>query len=296
MRSLVSIPRLCYAPSPGGAGSSGVANPSTRADRNDDRSDEQLLESYLNGDLIAFQRLVERYQRELYHFLVRFLGDRAAAEDVFQDTFLQVHQSGGQFDLSRRFRPWLFTIAANKARDLMRSQARRPTSPLQAEISPGEGEGGGQFIDLMSADIPSPDEPISREELQQAVQQTVHGMPDHLREILLLSYFHQFPYKQIADILDIPLGTVKSRLHAAVAAFADRWKQQNAESDGGRGAAQADSRREEGRPAPSSVSSGTSGKVVNGLGGGPARPASGKDGAATREQNRSGANGRRFGT
>ncbi len=305
---MVSIPRLCYAPSRGGAGSSGVANPSTRADRNDDRSDEQLLESYLNGDLNAFQRLVERYQRELYHFLVRFLGDRAAAEDVFQDTFLQVHQSGGQFDLSRRFRPWLFTIAANKARDLMRSQARRPTSPLQAEISPGEGDGGGQFIDLMSADIPSPDEPISREELQQAVQQTVHGMPDHLREILLLSYFHQFPYKQIADILDIPLGTVKSRLHAAVAAFAERWKQQNAQADGdgGRGGSgQAETRREEGRPAPSSVSSGTSGKVVNGRGGASGRPASGKDGGTgagdrgrnkAREQNRSGANGRRFGT
>jgi len=59
------------------------------------------------------------------------------------------------------------------------------------------------------------------------VQKTVMSMPDHLREILLLSYFHQFPYKQISDILDIPLGTVKSRLHAAVAHFADRWKTMN---------------------------------------------------------------------
>ena len=62
------------------------------------------------------------------------------------------------------------------------------------------------------------------EELQQQVQKTVMSMPEHLREILLLSYFHQFPYKQIGDILDIPLGTVKSRLHAAVAHFADRWR------------------------------------------------------------------------
>jgi RNA polymerase sigma-70 factor (ECF subfamily) len=253
------------APAENGAGSrsgdSGVANPTWRGIRADDRSDEQLLEAHLNGDRAAFQTLVERYQRELYHFLVRFLGDRAAAEDVFQESFLQVHQSGSQFDLSRRFRPWLFTIAANKARDLMRSQARRPTSPLQAEISPGEGE-GGQFIDLMSAEIPSPDEPLSREELQQAVQATVMDMPDHLREILLLSYFHQFPYKQIADILDIPLGTVKSRLHAAVATFADRWKKQAARLDGGLGSGQreadAESRRAEGRPAPSSLAGGRS--------------------------------------
>ena len=219
-------PRLCYAPSRGGAGSSGVANPPVNppAGVAAEDTDERLLERYLNGELWAFQQLVERYQRELFHFLVRFLGNRAAAEDVFQEAFLQVHQSGESFDLSRRFRPWLFTIAANKARDLMRSQARRPTSPLQAEISPGGDGDGGQFIDLMSADIPTPDEPLSREELAQDVQGVVMGMPDHLREILLLSYFNQFPYKQIADILDIPLGTVKSRLHAAVGTFADRWK------------------------------------------------------------------------
>lgn len=189
-----------------------------------DVTDEQLLERYLNGDVPAFQQLVERYQRELYHFLVRFLGDRAAAEDVFQEAFLQVHQSGASFDLSRRFRPWLFTIAANKARDLMRSQARRPTSPLQAEINPGDGE-SGQFIDLMAADVPEVDEPLNREELQKQVQGVVLSMPENLREILLLSYFHQFPYKQIADILEIPLGTVKSRLHSAVASFGERWKQ-----------------------------------------------------------------------
>jgi len=63
--------------------------------------------------------------------------------------------------------------------------------------------------------------------LQQLVQSTVQTMPEHLREILLLSYFHQFPYKQISDILDIPLGTVKSRLHSAVAFFADQWRAAN---------------------------------------------------------------------
>ena len=79
-------------------------------------------------------------------------------------------------------------------------------------------------MDLMSATQEFPDQPIQRQELQESVQRTVMSMPEHLREILLLSYFHQFPYRQISDILDIPLGTVKSRLHAAVAHFADRWK------------------------------------------------------------------------
>ncbi len=197
----------------------GPSNPMTR----EQRTDEQLLADYREGDRESFAALVSRYQRELFHFLVRFLGDRAAAEDVFQETFLQIHQSAAQFDPQRRFRPWLFTIAANKARDLIRSQARRPANPLQASINPGDDE-SGEFIDLMQSVEEIPEESMQRAELQEAVQRTVMAMPEHLREILLLSYFHQFPYKQIGDILEIPLGTVKSRLHAAVAHFADRWR------------------------------------------------------------------------
>ena len=185
-------------------------------------TDEQLVGQYREGRVKAFDELMGRYQRELFHFLIRFLGNRASAEDVFQETFLQISQSAGSFDVTRRFRPWLFTIAANKARDLMRSQARRPAAPLNAAIAGGDGE--GEYADLMEADAPAPGERAQREEMQAAVQGTVMAMPEHLREILLLSYFHQFPYKQIGEILGIPLGTVKSRLHAAVAHFAERWK------------------------------------------------------------------------
>ena len=190
------------------------------------RTDEQLIAAYQGGDRNSFTDLVSRYERELFHFLVRFLSDKAAAEDVFQETFLQIHQSAHDFDTQRRFRPWLFTIAANKARDLIRSNARRPTNPLQASINGGDDE-SGEFLDLMKSSDESPSLPLEKRELRQKVQSTVTSMPENLREILLLSYFHQFPYKQISDILDIPLGTVKSRLHSAVANFADRWKSSN---------------------------------------------------------------------
>ena len=185
-------------------------------------SDETLLDQYRQGDKASFTRLVERYQRELFHFLVRFLGNRAAAEDIFQETFLQIHQSAGDFDTRRRLRPWLFTIAANKARDLIRSQARRPTSALQAPINPGD-ELGDKFLDLQAIIEEMPGDALQREELAQRVQQAISQMPSSLREILLLAYFEQFPYKQISESLNIPLGTVKSRLHSAVADFANRW-------------------------------------------------------------------------
>jgi RNA polymerase sigma-70 factor (ECF subfamily) len=194
-------------------------------------SDEELLAAYRKGDRASFSRLVDTYQRELFHFLVRFVGDRAAAEDIFQESFMQVHQSAAQFDPQRRFRPWLFTIAANKARDYLRAQSRRPASQLQAPIS-SSNDDSGEFIDLLRNQDQSPSEPMEKREIQQLVQKTVMEMPPSFREILLLSYFHQFAYKQIGEILDIPLGTVKSRLHAAVAFFADRWRMVNhGESD-----------------------------------------------------------------
>ena len=189
-------------------------------------TDEQLLAAHLNGDAAAFAVLVERYKRELFTFLQRFLGDPASADDVFQETFIQVHQSGDTFDATKRFRPWLFTIAANKARDHLRSRARRRTAPLQASMDSTNSE-GRQFIDLLESVELGPDAHLEKTETAQRVHAAIALMPDNLREILLLAYFQQFPYRQIAEILELPLGTVKSRLHAAVEAFAQIWKSSN---------------------------------------------------------------------
>lgn len=216
---------------PGGPDDSGHSEPlpglnyPTRMERLEE-PDESLLDSYRHGDAASFRKLVERYQRELFHFLVRFLGDRAAAEDVFQETFLKVHEAAANFDLERRFRPWLFTIAANTARDLIRSRARRPANALQTAGNAGD-EDQAQWIDFLPSHVEQPGEALDKTELAQRVRATVMDMPDSLRQILLLSYFEQFPYKDIGEILGIPLGTVKSRLHAAVGDFANRWKKLN---------------------------------------------------------------------
>jgi len=188
--------------------------------------DSELLRRYLDGDGDAFAALMERYRRELYNFLARFTGDAVLAEDVFQEAFLQLHVSAGTFDLRRRLKPWLFTIAANKARDAMRSRFRHQAAPLDAAVGHGEGD-GGSYADGIPAKIPSPDDAMLNLETRQAVQKIVDTMPENLRVVLLLSYFHEFPYKEIADILNVPLGTIKSRLHAAVRHFARAWKARN---------------------------------------------------------------------
>ena len=187
-----------------------------------ERTDEQLLADHINGDAKAFPELVERYRNELLHFLIRFVGSRAAAEDVFQDAFLQVHMSAESFDTSRRFKPWLYTIAANKGRDHHRRQKRRQTASLSAPIGGTDNE--TEFIDLIASDEATPDSPLSNKEQAELVKKVVDELPPHYREILLLSYFQKMSYGQISDSLDIPLGTVKSRLHSAVASFSESWK------------------------------------------------------------------------
>ena len=186
-------------------------------------TDERLVERYLEGDPDAFRVIIDRYHDDLMRFLRRMTGSHALAEDVFQDTFLQIHSSLTTFDTSRRFKPWLFTIAANKARDALRRAKRRKAHSLDAAAS----EDGPAFVDLMALDLPGPDFPMEDEERNALVQQALDAVPLHQREILLLAYFQKLSYQQIADVFEIPLGTVKSRLHAAVAAFAKRWQQQS---------------------------------------------------------------------
>ncbi len=199
--------------------------------RLEDRTDEELLEAYRTGEPAAFETLVRRHHDDLLRFLVRLCGNRALAEDAFQEAFLQVHLSAESFDATRRFKPWLFTIAANKGRDALRRSARRKaldlSAPIGGSFAGGEsanGDGARTFVDLMEIDVPSPDAAMDTQEQSRLVQQAIDQMPWSLREILLLAYFQRMSYNQIAESLKIPLGTVKSRLHSAVASFARKWQ------------------------------------------------------------------------
>lgn len=193
-------------------------------------ADEELVEEYLAGDPSAFRQLVERFHDPLLRFLIRMTGSRDLAEDVFQDTFLQIHQSLDRFDTSRRFKPWLFTIAANKARDALRRAQRRSAVSLSTRASSGEGDA---MVDLLEIDLPGPESGLEAQEVSAMVQSAIDRMPVRLREILLLAYFQRMTYVQIAEAFDIPLGTVKSRLHSAVANFAKQWQAQMDERERG---------------------------------------------------------------
>jgi len=191
-------------------------------------TDEQLIDLFRGGDLSAFTQLVKRYERELYNYLMRFVGRGSLAEDIFQETFLQVHVSIDSFQSNRRFRPWLYTIASNKARDHLRSQARRPT----VQISSADNDDDmGSLWDYLKTEKTTAEDILMKKQQKELVRRLVDQLPDHLRQILILAYFSQLSYQEMADVLEIPLGTVKSRLHSAVANFGRLFNEQTEQDE-----------------------------------------------------------------
>jgi RNA polymerase sigma-70 factor (ECF subfamily) len=183
-------------------------------------SDEHLLTRFISGDNNAFDELINRYYKQIFRFLVRFTGKQHLAEDLIQDVFIKVYRSANTFDTTRRFRPWLYQIAANRARDAIRSAGRN-----EKQLTLVDSEERELTLDyLASDDSPSPDRELISQETSEKVKDALMAIPEQLREILILAYYDKLPYKDISDALGIPLGTVKSRLHKAVATFGEVWK------------------------------------------------------------------------
>jgi RNA polymerase sigma-70 factor (ECF subfamily) len=189
----------------------------------DKNTDAELLERYAAGEEAAFREIVDRYKNGLYTFLKRFLNQQELVEDVFQETFLQLFSSRDSFDASRPLRPWLFTIAANKAKDTLRKQQRKAAISI-GTIADAKEMSFDDVLNTLISDTTVPYDHLEKNETASQVRLIIANMPENLRQILILAYFNKFSYKQMARILSIPIGTVKSRLHTAVGRFATDWK------------------------------------------------------------------------
>jgi RNA polymerase sigma-70 factor (ECF subfamily) len=186
-------------------------------------SDEELLTRFRRGQSEAFGVLLRRYERELYGYLRRYLGDSDLAEDVFQNTFLQLYLKSGQYEAGRPVRPWLYTIATHQAIDALRRNSRHQILSLdqnQQESSDGEVR---SLLELLEARGPGPTDQAQADERRERVRASVDRLPDFLRQVVILAYYQGLKYREIADILDIPVGTVKSRLHAALIKLQEAW-------------------------------------------------------------------------
>jgi len=173
-------------------------------------SDEELVRSFLDGDSAAFEELVNRYESTIMNMAYRLLGNRSDASDVCQEVFVLLLRKLGSFRGEAKFSTWLYRVSLNACHD----HARRMKRHISLSESPGEDLPEMEQR-LPDSRIDLPEISVERAELQETVQECISRLPYKFKEVIYLHDIRGYNYKEVAEILDISLGTVKSRLNRA---------------------------------------------------------------------------------
>lgn len=160
------------------------------------------------GQTQAVEQLVDLYAPRLFGLLYRMIGSRSEAEDLLQETFIKMLRGLVAYQEDGRFEPWLFSIAANLARDWLRRQGRSPLTPIAGKED--ESEATFAFAG------PGPEQTLAQAEQVDLLQQAVSELSPAEREVISLRFFGQMSFKEIAEALNIPLGTALARAHRAL--------------------------------------------------------------------------------
>lgn len=171
-------------------------------------TDSDLVARCRQGDLRAFDQLVQRHQRSVYNVCLRMMGHREEAADLSQDAFVRAYSQLARFELGRTFRPWLLRIAVNLCLNALR--VRR-----QAAVAVDHGDGAEPGMVVPPAQDPQPDEVAAARDLRAEVQQAVLSLPETYRAVAVLRHVEGMKYEEIAQVTGLPLGTVKTHLFRA---------------------------------------------------------------------------------
>lgn len=166
------------------------------------------INEVLKGNQDAFEDIVSFFQHRLYHLCYRMLGNAQEAEDIAQEAFVRAYVNIHTFDQKRKFSTWLFRIATNLCIDRIRK--KKPDYYLDAEV-PGT-EGLDMYSQIAASDM-LPEDEVEKMEMQQRVQYEISRLPEKYRSVIILRYMEELSLQEIGDILELPLGTVKTRIH-----------------------------------------------------------------------------------
>ncbi|CAG5078135.1 RNA polymerase sigma factor; sigW [Thermobacillus xylanilyticus] len=168
----------------------------------------RLARKALKGDQQAFAEIVGLYQDKLYHMAFRMLGSRQEAEDVVQEAFLRVYRNLDRYDEGMKFSTWIYRIATNLCIDRLRK--RKATYSLDAESTEHEGLDGYAVI---PSDDRTPESEMLLSETQRIVRQAIDTLPAKYKSVMVLRYLHDLSLQEIGEVLDMPVTTVKTRVH-----------------------------------------------------------------------------------
>ena len=178
------------------------------------RTDEELMLRYRDGETAAFEALYGRYERPLFDFIQRMVQDAVESESLFQETFLRVVRSRKRYRAAALFKTWLFQIAVNLCRDRTRRMRHRSHLSLNSPLEDRE-DCRVALQDLVSDPSPDIGRSVENGELQAAVRGAVSALPDDERSVVVLKEYQGMTYPEIAEIMDRPVGTLKSINHRA---------------------------------------------------------------------------------
>lgn len=179
--------------------------------------DQALVERAQKGDKRAFELLVIKYRRKVERLLSRMVRDAAEVEDITQEAFIKAYRALPQFRGESAFYTWLYRIAVNTAKNYLVARKRQPvSSDVQAEDAENYEEG-----DLLR-DVATPDAELQSKQIAQAVNAAVDALPEELRNAITLREIEGLSYEEIAQMMDCPIGTVRSRIFRAREAIAER--------------------------------------------------------------------------
>lgn len=166
------------------------------------------IKQVLKGDQNAYADIVNLYQHKLYQVCYRMLGNKQEAEDITQEAFIRAYINLHSYDQKRKFSTWIYRIATNLCIDRIRK--KKPDYYLDAEVA---GTEGLDMYSQISTDERLPEEVVEQMELQDRIQYEISRLPDKYRSVIVLKYIEELPLQEISEILDMPLGTVKTRIH-----------------------------------------------------------------------------------
>lgn len=190
--------------------------PDTGYPHNEPVSDEILMARILRGDEQAFSALVARYTHPLFALFTRLLNDSQLAEDLCQDTFLRIYQRAEQYDPTRPFSTWLYTIATRLGIDALRRQKKAAALFTSLGDQSWGKEERKPLGETLSGSGRDPGIELEKKEAERRVRKALATIPPEARLVLILRHYQELSYQEISAVLDCPVGTVKSRLHYAV--------------------------------------------------------------------------------
>ena len=169
---------------------------------------KKRINQVLKGNQNAFGEIVELYKDQVFQICFRLLGNRHEAEDLAQEAFVRAFVNIQSFNLKMKFSTWLYRIATNLCIDRLRK--KKPDYHLDAEVA---GTEGLNLYSQIAADSMMPEEELESLELQESIQAVISKLPEKYRSVIVLKYIEELSLKEISEILDLPVGTVKTRIH-----------------------------------------------------------------------------------